>query len=117
MSEIWPLIQFYGSNVLLIAGAALILIGAIGMLRLPDAMTQVHATGMIETLGAMFLIFGMMLKAETGLVSVKLLIILFFLAFTSPAAGHALTRAIIHYRNRPWQHRKAEADSDGDATS
>ena len=95
MNEILDIVLPYLSDGLLLLGALLIVVGSIGLLRLPDALTQVHATGMIETLGAMLLILGLMVKAGLTLVSVKLGIIMFFLVFTAPAAGHALTRAKI----------------------
>jgi multicomponent Na+:H+ antiporter subunit G len=63
------------SWLLLLAGGMFCVIGAIGLLRMPDFYTRMHAASVIETLGA-------------GLLFIAVLIF-----FTSPAATHALARA------------------------
>ena len=81
------------SWVLLSSGGAFCMIGALGLLRMPDFYTRMHAASVIETLGAGLLLLGMMLQAGLTLISVKLLIIGVLLFFTSPTATHALARA------------------------
>jgi multicomponent Na+:H+ antiporter subunit G len=90
------------SGALMLIGAAFVLIGSAGLLRLPDALTEIHAAGITDTLGVGLIILGLVVKAGLTLVSVKLLIILLVLVFTNPAASHALARAVIHYQRRPW---------------
>ena len=81
------------SWVLLSSGGVFCMIGALGLLRMPDFYTRMHAASVIETLGAGLLLLGMMLQAGLTLISVKLLIIGALLFFTSPTATHALARA------------------------
>lgn len=81
------------SWVLLSSGGVFCMIGALGLLRMPDFYTRMHAASVIETLGAGLLLSGMMLQAGLTLISVKLLIIGALLFFTSPTATHALARA------------------------
>lgn len=81
------------SWVLLSSGGVFCMIGALGLLRMPDFYTRMHAASVIETLGAGLLLLGMMLQAGLTLISVKLLIIGVLLFFTSPTATHALARA------------------------
>lgn len=90
------------SGALMLIGAAFVLIGTAGLLRLPDALTEIHPAGITDTLGVGLIILGLAVEAGFSLVSVKLLIILVILVFTNPAASHALARAIIHYQSRPW---------------
>jgi multicomponent Na+:H+ antiporter subunit G len=78
---------------LLCAGGAFCLIGALGMLRMPDLYTRMHAASVLDTLGAGLLLAGMILQAGLTLVAVKLAIIGVLLFFTAPAATHALARA------------------------
>lgn len=78
------------SWVLLIAGSAFMLIGAIGVLRLPDVYTRAHAAGITDTLGADLILVGLMLQGGFTLVTVKLALILIFIFFTSPTSTHAL---------------------------
>ncbi|MEE2997792.1 MAG: monovalent cation/H(+) antiporter subunit G [Pseudomonadota bacterium] len=78
------------SWICLIGGSFFILVGAIGMLRMPDLYTRSHAAGITDTMGAILIIVGLMFQAGATLVTVKLIFILIFLLFTSPAASHAL---------------------------
>lgn len=80
----WPLI---------VAGSIFCVIGAIGLLRMPDFYTRMHAASIVETLGAGLLLIGMMLQAGLTLITVKLLFIALLIFFTSPTATHALARA------------------------
>lgn len=80
----------------ILLGCAFILIGAIGVLRLPEVFTRAHAAGMIDTMGAGMLLLGLMFQAGGfNLVMVKLVMIGFFLFFTSPVSSHTLVRAAL----------------------
>lgn len=79
----------------LIGGTAFALIGAVGIVRLPDVFTRMHGAGMIDTLGAGLILLGLMLQAGLSLVSVKLALIAVFLFFTSPTTTFALARAAL----------------------
>ena len=81
------------SWVLLMAGAALCLIGGIGLHRLPDFYSRMHGAGITDTLGAGLVILGLLLQAGWTLVAVKLLFILGILWLTSPTATHAIAKA------------------------
>lgn len=77
------------------AGAAFCIVGALGMLRMPDLYTRMHAASVLDTLGAGLLLAGMILQAGLSLASVKLAVIGLLLFFTSPTATHALGRAAL----------------------
>jgi multicomponent Na+:H+ antiporter subunit G len=77
----------------LVAGGAFSIIGAIGMIRMPDFFTRMHAASVTDTLGAGLLIIGLVLQAGFTLIAVKLLFLGLFILFTSPAATHALIKA------------------------
>ncbi len=81
------------SWLLIAAGGIFCLVGAIGLLRMPDLYTRMHAASVIDTLGAGLLLLGMMLQAGLTLVTVKLIVIALLLFFTGPTATHALARA------------------------
>ncbi len=81
------------SWLLIAAGSIFCLIGALGLLRMPNFFTRMHAASVIDTVGAGLLLLGMMLQAGLTLVSVKLVFIGLLLFFTSPTATHALARA------------------------
>jgi len=66
---------------------------AIGLLRMPDFYTRMHAASVIETLGAGLILLGLLLQAGFTLVAVKLLMVGLLIFFASPTATHALARA------------------------
>ena len=81
------------SAILMGAGSVFILIGALGLVRLPDFYTRMHAAGVTDTLGAELLLLGMMLQAGLSLVTLKLVLISLFIFFTSPTSTHAVANA------------------------
>ena len=78
---------------LLAAGSIFVLIGAFGLIRLPDFYTRLHAAGITDTLGAELILLGLMFQAGLSLVTVKLILISLFIFFTSPSATHAVANA------------------------
>ncbi len=77
----------------LVLGGIFCIVGAIGLLRMPDFYTRMHAASVIETLGAGLILLGLMLQAGLTLVTVKLLMVGLLILFVSPTATHALARA------------------------
>lgn len=85
----------------LAAGSVFVLVGAVGLLRMPDFYTRVHAASVTDTLGAGLILLGLCLQAGLTLVTVKLIAIGALLSFTSPTATHALTRAAMGQGLKP----------------
>ena len=81
------------SWIALMSGVAFCVLGAVGLLRMPDFWARTHAAGLTDTLGAGLILVGLMFQAGISLVTIKLLMILGFLYVASPTAGHALFRA------------------------
>ena len=71
------------SFIFIFIGSITILIGSLGLLRLPDVFSRIHAVGMIDTAGIGFIIFGLLIYSGFSIVSIKLLILGFVLIFTS----------------------------------
>ena len=80
---------------LIILGSFSMITGAVGVLRLPDVYTRMHAASITDTLGAGSIIRGLILQAGLTLVAAKLLLILVFIFFTSPASSFALAHAAL----------------------
>ena len=81
------------SGLLIGAGVFFVLAGAIGVIRLPDFYSRMHAAGMTDTLGAELIILGLIIQAGFSQTSLKLLLVAFFLFLTSPTASHAVASA------------------------
>lgn len=86
------LILDIGTWVLLLAGSLLLLITGFGLLRLPDLYTRIHAGGMADTLATFLIFVGLSFQSGFSLVSVKLLLVIVFVFFTSPTASYALAQ-------------------------
>lgn len=85
----------FASWACILSGGVFMVIGAIGVLRLPDFFSRQHAAGITDTLAAWLILLGLMLQLPAGLGTVKLLFILVFLFLTSPTATHALAQAAL----------------------
>ncbi len=89
------------SWIFLVAGGAFCVIGMIGLIRMPDLFARLHGASVTDTLGAGFIIAGLVLQAGLTLVSAKLIIIMGLILLTSPVATHALAQAALHAGIRP----------------
>jgi multicomponent Na+:H+ antiporter subunit G len=78
--------------VLMAAGIAFLLIAAIGLVRLPDALQRMHSATKAGTLGTALVILGAMLLGEVARPQTGLLTILFLL-LTLPFGAQLLGRA------------------------
>jgi multicomponent Na+:H+ antiporter subunit G len=91
------------SWILLVTGGLCCVIGGVGMLRMPDFYTRIHAASVSDSVGAGLVLAGLLLQAGFTLVAAKLVIVGLLVFFTSPAAGHALARAALHRNLKPWK--------------
>jgi multicomponent Na+:H+ antiporter subunit G len=89
------------SWILLLGGAIFLLVGAIGALRFPDFYTRLHAVSVCDTMGAGLVLVGLMLQSGLSLVTVKLLLMFYFMIFTGPTAVHALAQAAMQSKLKP----------------
>jgi multicomponent Na+:H+ antiporter subunit G len=80
---------------LIVAGGAFSLVGAVGMLRMPDFYTRVHAASLTDIVGSLAILLGLALQAGISLVAVKLAVVALLIFFTSPAATHALVKVAL----------------------
>ncbi|MCX5497603.1 monovalent cation/H(+) antiporter subunit G [Kaistia dalseonensis] len=89
------------AGLFLVAGAGFILVGAIGINRMPDLFTRIHAASLIDTTGVGLVLVGLMFLGGFSLVTVKLVFLLAFLLFMGPVATHALAAAALHAGIKP----------------
>jgi multicomponent K+:H+ antiporter subunit G len=99
----------------LLVGSAFVLVGAIGLVRLPDFFTRLHAPTKATTLGVGgVLIASMAHFLFLGTPTVHELLITLFLFVTAPVSAHMLARAGLHLRLRS---RAPLPDEDGKVQS
>ncbi len=80
---------------LLIGGSVFVLVGGLGMIRLPDVYSRMHAAGLTDTLGAALILAGLMVQAGISLAALKLAFIGVTLFFTGPTSTYALADACL----------------------
>ena len=83
----------YMVGILLIIGAIFSLGAAIGLLRLPDLYTRMHAASKAGTLGAGFGFIAIALASLDGSVILRAFAGFVFLLLTAPISAHLLARA------------------------
>jgi multicomponent Na+:H+ antiporter subunit G len=79
---------------LILTGCFFTVVSAFGLVRLPDVYTRIHSAGLVDTVGAGFLLIGLMLYGGFTIVTIKLFLILAFIFFTSPTANNAFANAV-----------------------
>ncbi len=101
-------------SILLVAGGAFALVGAIGLARFPDFFTRLHGPTKATTLGvgsiAMASIVYFFSQGEDA--GVSELLIMVFLFLTTPISANILAKAAMHIkvgitektRGKPWDH-------------
>lgn len=103
------------SWLLLGLGALFVVIGGIGLVRMPDFFTRLHPAGLTDTMAAGLLLVGLAFQADSGIVVAKLLLIAVFLFFTTPTSSHATARAALAAGlARDWPRERAPAEQDED---
>lgn len=100
------------SFVLMTAGGFCVFVGGVGVLRMPDLYTRMHAASVTDTAGLGLVVLGLLLQAGWSLVLFKLLAILVFLFVTAPTAAYALANAAMLSGHRP-QGVADESGADG----
>jgi len=83
------------SWVLLSLGGFFVAVGGIGVLRMPELYTRMHASGVTDSIAPMLILSGLMLQSGFTLISLKLVAVLIFLLLTGPTASNALASAAL----------------------
>lgn len=87
---------------LMLGGLFFSVAAGVGVLRLPDFYTRLHAQSKCDALGAALLLLGAAVHVGATLVAVKVVLVAVFIALTSPLAAHALGRAALRSGLKPW---------------
>ncbi len=80
------------STILIAAGCVLFIAGTIGLLRLPDLFSRLHALTKADTLGLGFVVAGLMLQATSPREALKLVLV-WFVAMVSATTAAQLVAA------------------------
>lgn len=91
--NVWLRIVDTTGAVMVLIGAAVCLLGVIGMLRLPDVLSRSHAATKPQSLGMLLVLAGVALRLRSGMDLATLALIGFFQMMTGPVAAHLVARS------------------------
>jgi multicomponent Na+:H+ antiporter subunit G len=87
------------SIIFITIGCVFVVGGAIGLIRMPDLYTRIHAASVTDTGGILFITIGLVLQAvfifDNPMAAIKLVLVIIFIFFTAPTASHAVAKAAL----------------------
>lgn len=86
----------------MLAGAVFFLGSCVGMLRLPDFYTRMHASGNSETLGCTLSFIGLVIYQGFDWTAVKLLCVFLLIYMVNPIGSHILSKAAFKSGHPVW---------------
>ncbi|MBN2860674.1 MAG: monovalent cation/H(+) antiporter subunit G [Sphaerochaetaceae bacterium] len=87
-------ITMIAGGVVSLSGSLFLLLGALGVVRMPDLFNRIQAGTKATTLGTMLFLAGIAI-AEPSWIP-KLLLLILFIIFTNPVSSHVLARSAHH---------------------
>ncbi|MGI6537564.1 MAG: monovalent cation/H(+) antiporter subunit G [Caldicoprobacterales bacterium] len=81
-------------------------LGTLGLFRLPDAYSRMHAAGIGDTLGIGLLGLGAILLGPSWILRLKILIILFLFWIVNPTMTHLIAKAALIRGTQPTEETK-----------
>ena len=108
MSATAGVITQIGSVALIVAGALFFLAGTVGLLRFPDVYTRLHALTKADNVGLGFIVFGLVLQADS-LTTALLLVFIWLLVMLAGASGAQLVaQAALQHGIPAWTKQQGE---------
>jgi len=87
----------YLAVILMVIGLFFLVVGSIGMLRLPDVFSRAHALSLTDSLGAIFVLAGLAVYEGFTINFLRIVVVLLLVYLMNPVISHATLRAA--YRN------------------
>lgn len=82
------------TSIFILLGTFLVFLSAVGVLRLPDVYSRMHAAGKSSTLGVIFLMLAVLIYfVPDGVVNVKVLLAIIFVFITAPLSALLINRS------------------------
>ena len=97
-------IRFLIGAFFLIMGLGVFVIEMVGVFRFKYVLNRMHAAAMGDTLGIGFALIGLMIMNGCNLTSLKMLLVVVFLWFSSPTSSHLIARLEVVTDENPDQH-------------
>jgi multicomponent Na+:H+ antiporter subunit G len=86
-------LEYYVGGIVLVLGATFTLLAAVGVVRLPDLYTRMHAASKAGAVGGGLILVAVAVLSQDASVSMRAVIGVLFLLLTTPVSAHLLARA------------------------
>lgn len=86
---------------LIVAGLFFLVVGSIGMLRLPNVFARAHALSLTDSVGAFLVLGGLALYQGLNVNLLRILIVLALIYMLNPVISHATVRAALRAGMQP----------------
>jgi multicomponent Na+:H+ antiporter subunit G len=96
------LIRDVVSVALLLAGTGFFVVGTIGILRLPDLFTRLHALTKADNLGLGLVVFALALQSGSVTAALKLVLIWLLVLLASSSTSYLIASVALRNGIRPW---------------
>ncbi len=83
-------------GIITLFGSVFLLLGALGIVRMPDVYNRMQAGTKATTLGTLLFLTGIAVGHSECMCIFKIVILILFIIFTNPISSHALARAAHH---------------------
>ena len=83
------------AGILILVGGAFGVLGALGLLRMPDVLIRMHSSTKIGTLSTGLVVLAAAVHFGDWSTSVRAVLIILFLLLTAPIAAHMIGRATV----------------------
>ena len=108
-------IRFLVGAGLLLFGLGIFAIEMIGVFRFRYVLNRMHAAAMGDTLGIGCCLLGLIVMSGISFTSLKLLLVIIFLWFSSPVSSHLIARLeVATDEEREKHYKQLEADENGE---
>jgi multicomponent Na+:H+ antiporter subunit G len=95
-------LQNYIAGILLVIGAAFALVATIGIIRLPDIYSRMHAASKAGTVGSGAMLIALAVFADEPATTLRAIAAVAFLLLTAPVSAHLLAKAAYSAGYRLW---------------
>ena len=85
-------LRFIVSAALVLAGLFVLITGVLGVFRFRYALNRVHAAALLDTVGILLTLLGVIVAEGLTVASFKMVAVVIFLWLTSPVASHLIGR-------------------------
>lgn len=81
------------SSIFIIFGTFFFFVGVVGLIRMPDVFSRMHATTKCDTMGAGLIYFGLIIWQGVTFTTLNIVLILVFIWITNPTAAHYIAKS------------------------